>query len=330
MAWMRRTLIAATVMASVPVLSRAADHYYAFNQPEDPTSAASLAVHIGAIDGLMPSWLQVLGPGDDIHVTPDDAGRAAIAAAGPRLPVLPLVYNASAGQWFGAEIAAMLASPSRRSSLLDRLEAQITALGAKGATFDFETLPPSAQGDYVSFLAQARARFSRRGWQVAVAVASADPAWDLKAYGVAVDLVLLMDYDQHWPGGEPGPVAAAPWFEANLVRAAGLVPPDKLIAGMAAYGYDWPQAAAGEVLSAPQALVRAQRFGVTPQRDAASGSMTFTYEDQGRRHVVWFPDAQTMKDQMAAARRHGARNFAFWRLGLEDPAVWSAFGRPAR
>jgi spore germination protein YaaH len=323
-----KALIAVALLAGAPAPALA-QAYYSFNQPEDPASAAALAAHAAALDGVMPGWLQVLGPADDIHVTPDPAGRAAIAARGAALRVLPLVANVQAGQWDGAGIAAMLASPARRVGLLERLEVQLQALGAGGATFDFEVLPAAAQADYLAFLAQARARFARRGWRVAVAAPAADPDWDLRAYGRAADLVLLMNYDQHWPGGEPGPVAAAPWFEANLARAAGMVAPDRLIVGMAAYGYDWGEGAPAQTVSAPQAQARARQAGVRPQRDVASGAMTFTYRDQGRRHVVWFPDAETLRGQMAVGRAHGARNFAFWRLGLEDPALWSVFGRGA-
>ncbi|MEI9890384.1 MAG: hypothetical protein WDN45_07010 [Caulobacteraceae bacterium] len=96
-----------------------------------------------------------MGPADDIHVAPDGPGRAAIAAATRPLPVMPLVYNAANGQWFGQQIAAMLASAPRRRALIDRLETQLAALGARGSDVRFRRAAALCPG---------RLRlFSRRG-----------------------------------------------------------------------------------------------------------------------------------------------------------------------
>ena len=54
-----------------------------------------------------------------------------------------------------------------------------------------------------------------------------------------VDGVVLMNYDEHYPEGTPGPVASQDWFVANLEFARKAVPPDKLICAIGNYGYDW-------------------------------------------------------------------------------------------
>ena len=322
MSWTALAAMAAALL--IPTVSTAED--FVFHLPDDAQSAASLNAHLAAIDGLMPAWMHVSGPTDAIALEDDPGGRAAIGRR-KGLPVLPLINNVSQGQWHGQDTAALLASQQRRQSFLSRLEAELTALNAAGAIFDFETLPPGAQADYLSFLAEAQARFAKRGWRVAVAVPAGDPAWDLKAYGRAADLVLLMAYDEHWGGGAPGPIASNPWFDAAVARAAAVIPARKLLVGLAVYGRDWTQGGPSEDISAPEALARARKSGVQPRRDPGSGNMGFTYTDQGRVHAVWYLDADTIGRQMALARGHGARNFAFWRLGLEDPAVWSVFGR---
>jgi spore germination protein YaaH len=318
------TVLALAVQAS-PVAGQADAgrmSLYSFVEPSDPASEASLAAHAGALDGLMPAWIQVTGPDDALNITPDPAGRAVIARRRGRLEVLPLVSNAGFGRWYGPDSAALLASASRRAALLDRLEPALAKLGAAGAVFDFETLPDSAQSDYRTFLAQARTRFARRGWRVGVAAPAADPAWDLQAYGRVADRVLLMAYDQHWPGGEPGPIAAALWFETVVGRASQAIPADRLIVGLAAYGYDWAQGTSAEAISAPEAQARAWRAGVAPRRDPASGNMTYIYRVGGIPHVVWYLDAEAITMQIASARANGARALAFWRLGVEDPALW--------
>ena len=48
-----------------------------------------------------------------------------------------------------------------------------------------------------------------------------------------------MDYDQHSGASAAGPIASQDWFVDNLENVLKLVPKDKLMCGIGAYGYDW-------------------------------------------------------------------------------------------
>ena len=74
-----------------------------------------------------------------------------------------------------------------------------------------------------------------------VAVPSKNPEWNYSAVAAAADGVILMNYDEHYPGGQPGPVASQDWFVDNLESALKVVPKDKLICAIANFGYDWAQ-----------------------------------------------------------------------------------------
>jgi len=50
-----------------------------------------------------------------------------------------------------------------------------------------------------------------------------------------------MNYDQHWPTSGPGPIASQEWFIDNLHELLKVIPPQKMIVGIANYGYDWPE-----------------------------------------------------------------------------------------
>jgi spore germination protein YaaH len=54
-----------------------------------------------------------------------------------------------------------------------------------------------------------------------------------------VDGVVIMNYDEHFPGGTPGPVASQDWFTDNLDSAVEEIPKEKLICAIGNYGYDW-------------------------------------------------------------------------------------------
>jgi len=63
-------------------------------------------------------------------------------------------------------------------------------------------------------------------------------AFDYAAIGKYADWVQIMTYDEHWSGGTPGPIASLPWVENVIKYAITVIPKEKILLGVAAYGYD--------------------------------------------------------------------------------------------
>ena len=297
-----------------------------FHAPWDDASAASLERHIADLDWLVPAWVSVTGPDHRITRFPDLRGRAIIATASARPKLLPMVQNALQGEWDGAGAAALLASPAQRRLLLDRLEAGFVADRVDGMFFDFESLPASAQANYLTFLREARVRCARHGWTLAIAAPVADDSWNLKAYAKVVDRLFLMAYDENDPSSPPGPIASQPWFVATVARATRGIPPEKLVVALGSYAYDWSPGGTNAD-SVESALLTAHESSAMPGFDAATGNLTFRYDGGGEVHTVWLLDAVSVHNQMLATRAIGINAFALWRLGTEDPTVWKLFGR---
>ena len=72
------------------------------------------------------------------------------------------------------------------------------------------------------------------------ALPARDDAYDYAYIGSQADAIILMNYDQHWPSSPPGPIASQDWFVENIQQVVKLVPPEKLVMGIANYTYDWP------------------------------------------------------------------------------------------
>ena len=73
-----------------------------------------------------------------------------------------------------------------------------------------------------------------------VALPAADFSYDYKYFASQADAIILMNYDFHWPTSSPGPIAPQDWFVRNIDNMVKLVPPEKIVMGIANYGYDWP------------------------------------------------------------------------------------------
>lgn len=293
-----------------------------FYVPWDDASLGSLAAHIGSLDWVVPSVYSVTGPQHVLKVTRDTRFDALLAATPHRPKILPMIQNAVDDRWDGAGSARLLHDPRARAALLDRIEQALAARKAAGAVFDFEALPGSAQADYRRFLTEAHTRLSRDHRLLAVTVPVGDDDWSLKAYAAIADRVILMDYDEHSPDGEAGPIASQPWFVARLDQALRQVPADKVIVAVGGYAYDWTAPGHATTLSVEEAWLAAHDSGAPVTFDRESGNPTFQYQEGGQVHSVWMLDAATAWNEMQAARRKGVAGVALWRLGSEDSGFW--------
>ncbi|HWI87273.1 MAG TPA: polysaccharide deacetylase family protein, partial [Sphingomonas sp.] len=293
----------------------------------DDASRASLAAHIGEIDWLVPVVGSVVGPKHDLQITNDRGLRALLASRQHRPAVFPLIQNVRGGVWDGDNIARLLRDPAARKALLDRLEPMLAAQRAAGISFDFEQLPAWAHPFYRRFLREAQARFGPRKLLVTVQVPVDDPDWDLKQYSRVADKLFLMNYDQHYDGSGPGPIAAQPWFVQQLRIALTRIPRDKLIVAIGNYAQDWPVGKANaDAMTVQRAWLIAHDNGSAMTFDPASGNATFGYEDDdGTPRRVWLLDAASGWNQLRAIKAAGASGVALWKMGGEDPGIWDDF-----
>ncbi|HLZ78434.1 MAG TPA: glycosyltransferase, partial [Sphingomonas sp.] len=299
----------------------------AFYVPWDDASKASLVRHISQIDWLVPVLSNVVGPQHKFTFTQDRVLDAVLRNGAGRPKILPMVQNAQNGKWDGDGFAALLRSPAARKTLLDQIEPMLVREQAIGVVFDFENLPASAQRDYVRFIAEAKARFGPKGLLITMAVPVGDPDWNLKAYARFADKLFIMDYDEHYPEGEPGPVASQRWFVDRMREAVNAIGPAKSIMAIANYGYDWEKGnAEAGIVSVEEAWLTAHDSQTQIHFDPESANSTFAYaDDNGHSHDVWFLDAASAWNQLRAADSAGVSAVALWRLGSEDPGIWDAF-----
>jgi peptidoglycan/xylan/chitin deacetylase (PgdA/CDA1 family)/spore germination protein YaaH/GT2 family glycosyltransferase len=296
-----------------------------FYVPWDDASRSSLRRHVAELDWVAPSLLSVTGAAHQLRVMRDPQFDAIVRRGVHHPRILPVVQNVADGAWEGADMAGLLHSSTARTALLDRLIPVLAAMKARGVVFDLEALPASAQRDYAAFLTEAAVRFHPHGWLVTATVPVDDQDWNLRAYAQVADRLFLMDYDQHYIGDAPGPIAAQPWFVAHLRRALSEIPAAKAIVAIGNYGYDWTEGRpTADAVSIEDAWLTAHDSGAPIRFDPATGNATYDYSEDGRNHHVWMLDAASAWNQLKAARQAGAGGVALWRLGSEDPGFWPA------
>ena len=199
----------------------------------------------------------------------------------------------------------------------------------QGLTVDFEELPPGAQKDLRDFLSELSSALTSHGMAMVLAVPFDDDSWPYATYAQIADYMLLMGYDQHWDQSAPGSIAGQGWFETILDKRMQELDPDRTIVAIGGYGYDWIKGHETQELTFEEAVLSAKDSEAEIQFDPKTANPHFSFiEDDGNRHDVWFLDGVTAYNEIEAGDAYGVAGYALWRVGSEDPSVWSVLGRP--
>ena len=326
----------------------------AFYVPWDAASFSSLRSYAHQIDMLFPDWLHVFTPDGHLRGVDDQTNKYFDVVQGDRvLPVddqvmpflnadntavevFPMVNNSDGANW--VDVSEFLNNADSRA-VFRRQAGQFLSSGRfRGLLIDFEAFPASGQPGYVALVREMSGDLHARGMKLYVAVPPHNDEFDYPSIAAAADGVVLMNYDEHYPGAASGPVASQDWFEQNLKYATGVIPKEKVICAIANYGYDWvqkpkkgtlpPEVHDGSV-SVQDAWLAARDSDEDVNFDDDAMNPHFSYLDERNlRHDIWFVDAVTALNQMRAAQSMGIKTFALWRLGSEDRSLWRVWDMP--
>ncbi|HTP43590.1 MAG TPA: glycosyltransferase [Candidatus Acidoferrum sp.] len=305
----------------------------AFYVSWDSTSLASLQLHYHDLDLLIPEALHAVSPDGRMDVDQDPKlvnWMQSIKARGVDLPVMSMVNNYDGKDWKVPEMAEMLARPASRERLAKELEQFALSQHEPGIVVDFEEVPQESQENFQHFIHDLALALHAGNLKLMVALPAADWSYDYKYFASQADAIILMNYDFHWPSSPAGPVVAQDWFVRNINNILKLVPPEKIVMGIANYGYDWPAKSkadphpVAQAVTFQQGVITAVESQTDIEFDPDSLSPHYSYEDERNVvHNVWMLDGITAYNELRAAERAHVQGTALWRLGMEDPSLWS-------
>jgi spore germination protein YaaH len=235
-----------------------------------------------------------------------------------------------------AVLDQILTNPTLRQQWLDGIVSRVDASGADGAAIDFEAGAAKDRDPYTSFVTDLAARLHAEGKSLVICVSAktADVPnhprstfFDYNALSDQADRLFVMAWGIHWATSAPGAQDDVSWEQKVIAYIQTLPRVSKYVLGMQLYAMDWPNgggaANAANSYEYQDAVDLAARLGVTPQYDAASAALTFSYADSaGVHHDVWFTDSTTEATRIALAKASGLGGIGLWRLGREDQRLW--------
>ena len=300
--------------------------FWGFTGPWDPLSDASLRTNASRLDVAVTGWIALDSLTGEPLLPSAYADTIRLATGTPQRFALVTSWH---GQGFHATPIRTLGSDAaRRAQVAGRIARYAESMRYTGLVLDFETLEGR---DVPAQLAVLRAitDSSRAHGVTTVAVAipaEPDEAYPTREITRIADFVLVMLYDQHWPGSEPGPISAPDWVSRNLSRIVSEVGASRVVAGLPLYGYHWTKGKPGVGVSYEAAMRNARRDGIAMRRDSTSHTMRGSASNGSA--AIWLTDAALLAELMRTAEALSVRRFAFWRLGQEDPAFFRSLTPP--
>jgi len=224
----------------------------------------------------------------------------------------------------------LLSDPDRRRRHRGEIVALAAAHGFAGVDIDYENLWAADRDHFTLFIRELAADLREKGIRLSVTVqpkvresrSDGPGAADWKALCGSADRLQIMLYNLHSRKSGPGPIATPAWIQEILRFAETQCPRERVIPILKVSGMNWGPADV-EGIQYDRAVSIAQTHQAEILRDPNGNVPYFTYIEGDRRHTVYYEDAGSLMEKVAALNALGYREIVFWSLGRQDPEFLS-------
>lgn len=143
-----------------------------------------------------------------------------------------------------------------------------------------------------------------------------------------MDYFIIMGYDEHYVGSDPGSVASLSFEKEGIESTiAEGVPADKIISGVPFYTRLWKTDTSGEVSSEAIGMNTAdstlEANGVTANwSDETSQDYAEYHDPDGALYQIWLENEASMELKAKLIPEYQLAGIAAWKLGFERSSIW--------
>ncbi len=235
-------------------------------------------------------------------------------------------------------------------TLSDQIAEYVEEYDLDGINVDIENVTHKERDAYTELVRLLREKIPKEK-EVSVAVAVNPNNWqtgwhgsyDYAALAKYADHLLIMAYDEHYEGGEAGPVASIDFVEKSIQYALKHTTPDKIVLGVPFFGRVWSLdnnriVGKGAGSNKIQEILSQCASTVTYDKASESVRAEFTVTDQDGsftvgsgvpltpgRYVAWFENDRSYRAKLNLIQKYNLKGAGAWSLGQEDTAIWEHY-----
>lgn len=252
-----------------------------------------------------------------------------------------------AGGWNRDIVRQVLEDSAARKQHINDLVSLAVDREFDGINIDYENLRRQDRELYTTFIKELGSALDQIDKELAIALHpkteefkpsedNGSHAQDWVTLSNHADQLHIMGYGEHYPGSSPGPVASIQWLEKILLYLTSLdVDKDKFVMGIPLYAevwnFDGPNGTEGIKRDFNYQKIESLKLKynsfVEHLVDLSSNRLGYT-DDNGNKHIAYFENANSTGSKITLSRKYGVENFAFWRIGGEDPRLWQLLASP--
>ena len=293
-----------------------------------------------SLDVVSPSYFDIAQDGGLVLNTPSSYFVEQMHQSGRKVvPFLSNHWNRTAG------INAL----KDVETLSTQIAGYVEQYNLDGVNVDIENVTHNQRSQYTQLVRLLREKIPSHK-EVSVAVAANPKGWtegrhgsyDYAALAQYADHLMIMTYDEHYEGGDAGPVAGIDFVEQSIQYALRYTTPDKIVIGVPFYGRVW---------SLEGTRIQGQGVSIkTIQKILDQCPSTVTYDDASQsvkaeftirqgdsftvganlsltpgNYVVWYENHDSYQEKLALIEKYGLKGAGAWALGQEDVTIWDHY-----
>ena len=295
--------------------------------PEANNTLEGCVANTKGMNVIVPTWFNVTG--NDGTYTSLASRDYVNRAHELGLKVWAMVENVSTETSVkNLDTKILMSSTSTRKKLIKDLMEEANTYGFDGFNLDFESFKAEAGPHYVQFIRELSVSCRQKGLVLSICnpvPSSYSAYYNRKEQGIVADYVIVMGYDEHYSGGDAGPVASLPFVRAGIENSLKEVPKEKLLNGVPFYTRVWT-VNDGKTSSKAYGIADARQWVEDNQVELNWDDNLGLYHGEttnnNGKQSIWLEDEKSMGLKVGLVRQADLAGVACWKLGFEPADIW--------
>lgn len=222
----------------------------------------------------------------------------------------------------------LLSSTQNRTNLIQNVMNVALESGIDGINLDFENIGKENAVDYIQFIREFSVACRKAGLILSVdnyVPINSNLYYNRTEQAKIVDYIIIMGYDEHWAGGEPGSTASYSFVENGIKRSLLEVPKEKLILAVPFYTRVWT--ITGDDTSSKAVGIKyipsiLEEWGIEVQWLEDEHQYYAEVSDGETTQKIWIEDVTSMAWKLNFVKEYELAGTAIWKANLESDDIW--------